>query len=195
MSFGSRFIKIVQLVIVASGVLMFAIGCRQPPPESLPLEGAPLYTDEEANAAYKQAAELVDRALQQRTEEERDLLLQEVIALYSKILQDHPADYAARVNRSTTYSLIGAYDLALADVNQALKVEKQLNAIYQRANVYLALGEQQLALQDFYCVEERISQNSRLLHLQDEMLHQTRQQIRDLAHLVEAAAQTRINCP
>lgn len=195
MFFGSRFIKTVQLVIVASGVLLLAFGCRQAPIQLLPQADAPLYPDEESNAAYNRAADLVDRALRQGTEEERDRLLQEVIALYSKILQAHPADYAARVNRSTTYSLIGAYDLSLKDINQALEVEKQLNAIYQRANVYLALGEQQLALQDFYCVEERISQNSRLLHLHDEMLHQTRQQIRDLAHLAGAAAQTRINCP
>jgi hypothetical protein len=53
-----------------------------------------------------------------------------------------------------------------------------------------------LVLPDFYCVEKRISLDSRLRQLRAGLLRQTRQQIRDLAHLAGEAAQTsRMNCP
>jgi tetratricopeptide (TPR) repeat protein len=79
------------------------------------------------------------------------------IAYATIALRIKPEDVTAWNNRATAYAALGSYHQALADVNEALKLDRKSRAacLANRAGAYAGLGEYQKALADLNSAIDR----------------------------------------
>ncbi len=108
-----------------------------------------LYGDQMLDDLYNQASALLEQAMSLEDIAEYQPYLLDVVNLYSDILLYRQDDYAARVNRGSTYLDLGKFELALEDYNQIIRAAPfDAYTLFSRASVYEALNEIILALSD-----------------------------------------------
>jgi tetratricopeptide (TPR) repeat protein len=74
----------------------------------------------------------------------------DVIAEFTKIIEQNPDDVDAYIYRGSMYHKKGEYDLAMSDFNNALELKPNFEkAHYERGNVYNDKGEYDLAIVEF----------------------------------------------
>jgi tetratricopeptide (TPR) repeat protein len=73
----------------------------------------------------------------------------EAIELYSKVIEQNPEDMIALNNRSHAYWNLGELDKALKDVNKALSIEFDYDALANRATYNLYANNYSDAISDF----------------------------------------------
>ncbi len=80
-------------------------------------------------------------------------LYEEALADYEKVIKDFPGQPNLHIlysNRASLYRDLKNYEEALVNVNIALEIEKKYDiGLFNRAGIYLNLGEEKKACQDF----------------------------------------------
>lgn len=99
---------------------------------------------------YAEACRILFNAQRAADPVQREMLLQDAVALYSRVVQDSPEFAGAYLKRGIAYAELGHYERAIVDYNATLRLEPENAEVLRlRGIAFEVLGNKLGALEDY----------------------------------------------
>ena len=150
MKLSTKMVSLILLVSLACALFVVRQGSTNnddtPPPEVEETSfGSP-----ELDEASQIASDLTITALETVSKKEREIVLRDVVDLYTLLHESDPEQVGHLNNRGVTYMFLEEYEKAVSDFNQVLSQEPlTISARSNRAIAYKKLGDLEKAVLDY----------------------------------------------